>query len=182
MSAIICVVTCAVCVPRSLPIFFFNDTATTEIYTLSLHDALPISLGQPIGVGWTGCRWSSRRGGRLRRGHRVSSGQRLLWGHGSSLGPDGRKGLLTQPCACAGQRLLIEPLHDGRPGDTSGFTHGLHCSQQPDSPTELPLCHGHDRHTRQTVRNHRLIAHLSEERQTLLEQGACSAVLALQKG
>src|SRR3712207_9292839 len=27
--------------------FFFNDTATTEIYTLSLHDALPISrLGQ----------------------------------------------------------------------------------------------------------------------------------------
>src|SRR2546430_16025605 len=28
-------------------IFFFNDTATTEIYTLSLHDALPIS-GVPI--------------------------------------------------------------------------------------------------------------------------------------
>src|SRR2546421_8612485 len=24
--------------------FFFNDTATTEIYTLSLHDALPISI------------------------------------------------------------------------------------------------------------------------------------------
>src|SRR5260370_41051676 len=32
--------------PRQLLIslfFFFNDTATTEIYTLSLHDALPIS-------------------------------------------------------------------------------------------------------------------------------------------
>src|SRR2546430_15836722 len=32
--------------------FFFNDTATTEIYTLSLHDALPISAGsdhrQPV--------------------------------------------------------------------------------------------------------------------------------------
>src|SRR5689334_25074741 len=27
----------------SVPFFFFNDTATTEIYTLSLHDALPIS-------------------------------------------------------------------------------------------------------------------------------------------
>src|SRR5574340_1182564 len=27
----------------SSPSFFFNDTATTEIYTLSLHDALPIS-------------------------------------------------------------------------------------------------------------------------------------------
>src|SRR2546425_9712671 len=33
--------------------FFFNDTATTEIYTLSLHDALPISLCSarvPLGV------------------------------------------------------------------------------------------------------------------------------------
>src|SRR2546430_10394785 len=28
-------------------VFFFNDTATTEIYTLSLHDALPISLPVP---------------------------------------------------------------------------------------------------------------------------------------
>src|SRR5712664_4968485 len=28
---------------RVLFFFFFNDTATTEIYTLSLHDALPIS-------------------------------------------------------------------------------------------------------------------------------------------
>src|SRR6266581_8764410 len=27
-----------------LAFFFFNDTATTEIYTLSLHDALPISI------------------------------------------------------------------------------------------------------------------------------------------
>src|SRR2546427_2744917 len=27
--------------------FFFNDTATTEIYTLSLHDALPISTPEP---------------------------------------------------------------------------------------------------------------------------------------
>src|SRR6266487_4989282 len=33
-------------------LFFFNDTATTEIYTLSLHDALPISdlLLRPFGV------------------------------------------------------------------------------------------------------------------------------------
>src|SRR2546430_10425224 len=28
---------------KALVFFFFNDTATTEIYTLSLHDALPIS-------------------------------------------------------------------------------------------------------------------------------------------
>src|SRR3712207_8840491 len=31
--------------------FFFNDTATTEIYTLSLHDALPISRAL---AGWIG--------------------------------------------------------------------------------------------------------------------------------
>src|SRR5215471_21360565 len=39
--------------------FFFNDTATTEIYTLSLHDALPIfDPGQPL----------PRRGDRRREG------------------------------------------------------------------------------------------------------------------
>src|SRR5256885_15489173 len=31
--------------------FFFNDTATTEIYTLSLHDALPISI-KDLGIGY----------------------------------------------------------------------------------------------------------------------------------
>src|ERR1039458_1908469 len=36
--------------------FFFNDTATTEIYTLSLHDALPISHAGPRSPG------DSRRG------------------------------------------------------------------------------------------------------------------------
>src|SRR3989442_12095904 len=34
--------------------FFFNDTATTEIYTLSLHDALPIYSGSPTLVYNTG--------------------------------------------------------------------------------------------------------------------------------
>src|SRR5258706_1900421 len=29
--------------------FFYNDTATTEIYTLSLHDALPIWICRPFG-------------------------------------------------------------------------------------------------------------------------------------
>src|SRR3712207_7421675 len=32
----------------SLVFFFFNDTATTEIYTLSLHDALPISVAAGV--------------------------------------------------------------------------------------------------------------------------------------
>src|SRR2546421_7884801 len=35
--------------PDLLFFFFFNDTATTEIYTLSLHDALPISQLEIIG-------------------------------------------------------------------------------------------------------------------------------------
>src|SRR5580698_11465863 len=30
--------------------FFFNDTATTEIYTLSLHDALPICCARYLGL------------------------------------------------------------------------------------------------------------------------------------
>src|SRR3712207_9049763 len=34
---------------RTPRLFFFNDTATTEIYTLSLHDALPIYQGN-----WSG--------------------------------------------------------------------------------------------------------------------------------
>src|SRR3990172_7036642 len=42
-----------------MPSFFFNDTATTEIYPLSLHDALPISTADYMGFrartseGWT---------------------------------------------------------------------------------------------------------------------------------
>src|SRR2546422_3100609 len=32
-------------------LFFFNDTATTEIYTLSLHDALPILLDDALAPG-----------------------------------------------------------------------------------------------------------------------------------
>src|SRR3989449_8066750 len=36
--------------PSLFSFFFFNDTATTEIYTLSLHDALPISAGGGVGV------------------------------------------------------------------------------------------------------------------------------------
>src|SRR2546430_4092567 len=51
-------------------LFFFNDTATTEIYTLSLHDALPIS-----------------RHARAHRGHR---GRGRLQGRGQPAGADGQ--------------------------------------------------------------------------------------------
>src|SRR2546430_1000454 len=49
--------------PTGVYFFFFNDTATTEIYTLSLHDALPI--------------WSLRRGSGRRRGGREAGGRPL---------------------------------------------------------------------------------------------------------
>src|SRR2546430_10056535 len=62
--------------------FFFNDTATTEIYTLSLHDALPISLLsradgagpdvlRPRGAGPDGTR--RHPGGRERKSTRLHS-------------------------------------------------------------------------------------------------------------
>src|SRR6266498_6088557 len=38
--------------------FFFNDTATTEIYTLSLHDALPTSTSA-CAIGPSPCMWTS---------------------------------------------------------------------------------------------------------------------------
>src|SRR5260364_486685 len=40
--------------------FFFNDTATTEIYTLSLHDALPICPYISTRGAWR-CAWPHRR-------------------------------------------------------------------------------------------------------------------------
>src|SRR5258708_14371290 len=43
--------------------FFFNDTATTEIYTLSLHDALPISSSSPRWIWWACAPWSSAAAG-----------------------------------------------------------------------------------------------------------------------
>src|ERR1044072_8897018 len=56
--------------------FFFNDTATTEIYTLSLHDALPISLAARAAAGARAHRqspWRSRLS-RQRRWARVRAG------------------------------------------------------------------------------------------------------------
>src|SRR3712207_7472142 len=51
----------------SLSFFFFNDTATTEIYTLSLHDALPIYLRL---LAWRHRGRRGRRAGEARAGRR----------------------------------------------------------------------------------------------------------------
>src|SRR5215203_4529028 len=59
--------------------FFFNDTATTDIYTLSLHDALPISPRTTPGGRWLWCAtsrtpflWSNRCASSTRSFHRDS--------------------------------------------------------------------------------------------------------------
>src|SRR4030043_1240933 len=47
---------------RATLYFFFNDTATTEIYTLSLHDALPIcSASGHIFTAMVSCSFNNRR-------------------------------------------------------------------------------------------------------------------------
>src|SRR2546426_7698442 len=51
--------------------FFFNDTATTEIYTLSLHDALPISPPRRDGGVRAGGRGARRRAAHDLRGSRA---------------------------------------------------------------------------------------------------------------
>src|ERR1035437_6791398 len=52
--------------PCALAVFFFNDTATTEIYTLSLHDALPIWTPLPGGKSLSPRPARNRRRGRSR--------------------------------------------------------------------------------------------------------------------
>src|SRR5882724_12151687 len=60
-------------ISSSLFFFFFNDTATTEIYTLSLHDALPISPYTPPGRRTDGPSPSSTVERRDRKSTRLNS-------------------------------------------------------------------------------------------------------------
>src|SRR6266496_6664840 len=79
--------------------FFFNDTATTEIYTLSLHDALPISLRI-----WFLWRSSLRE--------RVVGGLFQLPGaYGAMLSPSNQTSPLCR-CAYASARLALRARND----------------------------------------------------------------------
>src|SRR3712207_7920316 len=63
--------------------FFFNDTATTEIYTLSLHDALPISKTPRAGPRPQAprpCLWGTSQRARALA---PRSSSRCRWGRGS---------------------------------------------------------------------------------------------------
>src|SRR5437764_11566825 len=83
VSSIVSFLFCLVCFLLFLLffLFFFNDTATTEIYTLSLHDALPISLhARPSGRGLPALRHpDDRQGGiRDRKSTRLNSSHRCI--------------------------------------------------------------------------------------------------------
>src|SRR5579872_7545915 len=59
--------------PCLLFFFFFNDTATTEIYTLSLHDALPIYHFEQLGRGGRCCAQLAHRTSGDRKSTRLNS-------------------------------------------------------------------------------------------------------------
>src|SRR2546426_7284055 len=78
-------------------LFFFNDTATTEIYTLSLHDALPISRAERCHR-----RATTRNGPARFRGERVARAEDSVDGRSEEHTSE-----LQSPCnlVC---RLLLE--------------------------------------------------------------------------
>src|SRR5260221_2111438 len=79
--------------PCCIIFFFFNDTATTEIYTLSLHDALPIYPQRPVEAprraeGFYGFR---RRVGRQDHHRRIARGVQDEEGEGDDKEDGDRK-------------------------------------------------------------------------------------------
>src|SRR5256885_12273304 len=92
--------------------FFFNDTATTEIYTLSLHDALPISQAAP------------RRLGGLRHGE--LDPLRLVVGplvRGFGLRSEEHTSELQSPCNLVCRLLLEKKKKTGNPEQRAQFPH-----------------------------------------------------------
>src|SRR2546426_12145854 len=89
--------------------FFFNDTATTEIYTLSLHDALPISRSPRVSLGVR----SGNHDGAARSGRRDERG-------------DGRRGeMARRPLQPTGVRdLQLRHLRRVRRRVPDGRRHG----------------------------------------------------------
>src|SRR2546430_9250535 len=92
-------------------VFFFNDTATTEIYTLSLHDALPISLRQAL-------QRAGPAGRRHRRAHPIAGWREHR--HGPRRGRDDADRSEEHTSELQSQsnlvcRLLLEKKKQGHP-------------------------------------------------------------------
>src|SRR3989454_12122876 len=113
----------------ALPFFFFNDTATTEIYTLSLHDALPISLQAPR----TGRGRAAKPGGG--RGHAEAGAQ-------APPSPDGRRRQAPH-----GQPRLPRATLGARPGAAGSALLGGRAGGRGGGPERRGRGPGHgDRH------------------------------------
>src|SRR2546429_127329 len=100
------------CLPPFFFFFFFNDTATTEIYTLSLHDALPISsftlrAARSVGsmtrihVAWRRARHSSR--------HSASHGSSAGWHRSRTEAEQHQSGTHNEQGRCFHGLLLQRP-------------------------------------------------------------------------
>src|SRR2546422_3659808 len=144
---------CSTCPPLT-SLFFFNDTATTEIYTLSLHDALPIcpatSPQRPRCGAGSAARASSRQplGQKLREGRvgdalRLDEQRRLRGSLERVQGPErppralgGRAERQDQlPCLGVG-RALGDHVHMPNliaQGDHSPWHGSPHCKQGPEN-------------------------------------------------
>src|SRR3712207_7563167 len=102
--------------------FFFNDTATTEIYTLSLHDALPIYPDDPSRARGTGrartdAKWLKRTRTRTSRRRRDRKSTRLNSSHAN----------ISYAVFC---------LKKNEKHRAHRHPHGLPlCDQSPDTPT-----------------------------------------------
>src|SRR5436190_14097422 len=90
--------------------FFFNDTATTQIYTLSLHDALPISHRAP----WYAGRPVPRRGRTAIPGPLACSGRRGTSGTPTRSRARGQPGSCQSPLGLRVERRVGERRHVAR--------------------------------------------------------------------
>src|SRR5437762_7041268 len=118
----------ALCVilPSDLVFFSFPDPAPPEIYTLSLHDALPISL--------VTCRLRPRPGGRGRARHSAARQRRDLlprWGPRGSAGrSEEHTSELQSPMYLVCRLLLEKKKKDTQPcQDTTNPSSQLHDSR-----------------------------------------------------
>src|SRR2546430_12350348 len=94
-------------------VFFFNDTATTEIYTLSLHDALPICAGETRAIGRAGVH---RHRNDCRTGTRSEEHTSELQSQSNlvcRLLLEKKKSTISGPSACS--RPSLHPAYDPRP-------------------------------------------------------------------
>src|SRR6266480_7679734 len=105
--------------------FFFNDTATTEIYTLSLHDALPIYVRRPRRRWARACRGASRAPVECRH-HRTYELQLVSCSVQVLSGSRDPKVDVAFEVVCEEAHGLLEGNHQARLGNSVAL---MHCEQ-----------------------------------------------------